>query len=164
MNQSSSPLIFKTIDLTLHSDICVKFRIDSFVASFGSPEKFYTEGGVEGYLKWLQAKLDKDPRTVVHAWLDGEIVGQMEMGLRRDDPSKGHVNLFYLRADKRGCGLSKYLDQYAADYFKSIGIKSAMLGVSPTNSRALTYYKKMNWVDLGPHPQHPEIHQMEKKY
>ena len=164
MNPTSVPLTFKTIDLILHSDICVDFRLDSFVASFGTADKFYAEGGADKYLQWLQAKIEKDPRTAVHAWLDGEIVGQMEMGLRRDDPTKGHVNLFYLRKDKRGCGLSQYLDQYAQDYFKSLGLSSALLAVSPTNGRALAYYKKMNWVDLGQNPEHPEIHMMEKKF
>lgn len=76
----------------------------------------------------------------------------------------GYVNLFYLRADKRGCGLSKYLDQYAEDYFKSIGLTSAMLSVSPTNHRAWAYYQKMNWADQGPRPQHPEVHFMKKNY
>lgn len=84
MNQPDTPLLFKTIDLSLHSDICVEFRIDSFVASFGSPDRFYSDGNAEQYLESLQAKINKDPRTVVHAWLDGEIVGQMELGVRRE--------------------------------------------------------------------------------
>lgn len=43
-----------------------------------------------------------------------------------------------------------------------MGLKKARLSVSPTNERAIKFYEKMKWVDLGPREDHPEVHFMEK--
>ena len=42
-------------------------------------------------------------------------------------------------------------------------MERVQLSVSPTNFQAVSYYKKMGWIDLGPREGHPEVHMMEKK-
>lgn len=154
----------KPIQLYHHADICISFREDSFVVSFGDAQKFYEEDGrgAERYVQWLRSKIEKDPQSVVHIWQSDQIVGQIELGLVRSDPSCGYVNLYYLIPSMRGRGFGAFLDTYAVEYFKNLGILKAKLSVSPTNIPANSYYKKMGWVNLGPRPGHPEVHLMEK--
>lgn len=156
---------FKPIQLDQHRDLCIQFRADSFVVSFGDDKKFYEEDGKgdERYIEWLQVKMNIDPQAAVHIWQDGEIIGQIEMGGSRKFPGVGYVNLYYLIPSKRGQGLGKHLDQHAMVYLKSKGYTSVRLSVSPTNALAWAYYQKMGWKDLGPCSEHPEVHFMEKE-
>ena len=157
-------LQFRPVDIEQHANICISFREDSFVVSFGNTEKFYEEDGkgAERYIDWLRSKITIDPRTVIHIWYEKEIIGQMELGRLREVPSTGYVNLFYLIEKYRGQGLGIQLDDYAVTYFRELGLRRIRLSVSPTNLQALTYYKKMGWKDLGPSLKHPEVHLMEK--
>ncbi len=154
----------KPVQLSLHKDICILFRADSFVVSFGDAKKFHEEDGkgAERYIEWLQAKIDKDPLSVVHIWQDNQIIGQIEMGGPFKDPTCGFINLYYLIPSKRGVGLGKFLDQHAMEYFKNKSMEKVQLRVSPTNTQAVSYYKKMGWNDLGPSPTAAEVHLMEK--
>jgi ribosomal protein S18 acetylase RimI-like enzyme len=154
------------VDLDAHFAVCQEFRRDSFVASFGDDKKYYEADGKgeERYLVWLKDKLQKDPNSVVHMWQGDEIVGQMEMGRYKPEPLVGYVNLFYVKPSMRGQGLGALQDQHAVRYFQGLGLKSAKLSVSPTNLRAVGFYKKLGWQDLGPRPQHPEVHLMEKSF
>ena len=161
---SMTNILIKPVQLSLHKKTCILFREDSFVVSFGDAKKFYEEDGKgdERYIEWLEEKILKDPLTVLHVWQDNKIIGQIEMGARLEDPLCGYINLYYLIASKRGVGLGKTLDQHAMDYFKSKKMEKVRLSVSPTNLQAVSYYKKMSWIDLGPRVGHPEVHMMEK--
>ena len=162
----SAALTFKPIDIERHSDLCVRFRIDSYVVSFGSAERFYggSGNGAEVYVRWLRQRMAEIPNSCVHVWQGDHIIGQLEMRRWRHDPDVGYVNLFYLTPACRGQGLGEQLDRYAADFFREIGCKSARLSVSPTNTMALRFYSKHGWVDLGVREDAPEVHYMEKVY
>lgn len=157
-------LEFKTVNLAEDSEISVKFREDSFVASFGNADLFYEEDGKGDirYLEFLAKKIQTDPRFAVHVWENDQIIGQVEIGTLRTDPSIGYVNLYYLKKEKRGHGYAPLLDQYTSKVFKEMGLKKARLSVSPTNARAIKFYERMKWIDLGPREDHPEVHFMEK--
>lgn len=145
------PLQFKKVDLSTNQDICLKFRADSFMTSFGSEDAFWEEDGNGGtrYIEWLKNK-DSKKFGAFHIWKEGEIVGQMEIGLLKNDESWGYVNLFYLRPEVRGSGISKYLDEFAVVFLTYLGVKKAKLCVSPTNKVAWNYYLKCGWKDQGP--------------
>lgn len=155
---------FETVNLDADFQTCILFREDSFVVSFGSADKFYEADGLgaERYIEFLRNKIKKDKDSVVHVWAGNEIIGQIEMGTLRGDPSCGYVNLFYLRPDMRGKGFGIQLDNHAMSYFKKLGCNTAKLSVSPSNIQALNFYKKMGWQDLGARPDHPEVHFMRK--
>jgi ribosomal protein S18 acetylase RimI-like enzyme len=159
-------LEFRSIDLEKHWDMCLKFREDSFVVSFGSAAAFYESDGkgAERYLEWLKQRMSEIPDSCVHVW-DGErIVGQMEMRRSKDDTQAGYVNLFYLIPEYRGKGVASLLDEYAAMFFEQLGCKVARLSVSPTNVAAVKFYLKHGWKDLGVREGHAEVHLMEKQY
>jgi ribosomal protein S18 acetylase RimI-like enzyme len=86
----------------------------------------------------------------------------MEMDQFKDDPTIGYVNLYYLIPGYRDRGLGLRLDEHATSYLRARGFHKARLSVSPTNVRAMKFYLKNAWQDLGPRPDHPEVHLMEK--
>lgn len=158
------PLTFLPIDLEKTRDLCLRFREDSFIASFGDTSRFHEADGKGGerYLEWLGQILASDPAAAVHVWEGDTIIGQIELGRSKAEPDLGSVFLFYLAPEKRGQGFSKHLDEYAMKYMRSLGLKKARLSVSPTNTRAVKFYEKQGWKDLGPRPDHPEVNYMMK--
>ena len=159
-------LEFLPIDLDTHADICLRFREDSYVCSFGTGERFWAESGPGGknYLARLRERVETLPGSCVHVWEDGEIIGQMEMRLDRDDPLAGYVNLFYLIPELRGTGIAAELDRYAEEFFRRLGVRRARLSVTSSNTRALQYYRKHGWKSAGRHPDYPGVELMEKAY
>jgi ribosomal protein S18 acetylase RimI-like enzyme len=162
----SSNLKFKPINLEQYQDLCIRFRADSFVCSFGSVDRFYQAdgNGAERYLKWLKQRIAEIPNSCVHIWKGERIIGQIEMGRWKHDTNVGYINLFYLIPEFRGQGLGQHLDRYAAHFFKHLGCQSARLSVSPANRGAMSFYFKHGWVDLGQREDAPEVHYLEKTF
>lgn len=71
------------------------------------------------------------------------------------------MNLFYLVPEARGTTLGDKLHQYVVALLRRAGLRSAQLSVSPTNARAVSYYVKHGWKDLGPRPGHELVNTME---
>jgi ribosomal protein S18 acetylase RimI-like enzyme len=155
--------IAKAIDLDKHAAICVEFRRDSFVASYGNADQFYAESGNNGehYLSWLRPRIEKFPEGQVHVWDGDEIVGQMEMLPNAAMPEVLYVNLFYVKADRRGTHVANFLQNYFLDLSKRNGCSVGRLSVSPTNDRAISFYKKHGWIDVGCNPTNPKLRLME---
>ena len=144
-------LVFREIDLGRDGELCVRFRADSYVCGEGTAERFFARAGPGGrdYLARLAKYMQELPGSCVHAWLGEEIVGQVEMVRDPGDAGVGKVNLFYLRPDCRGRGLGGQLERYAVAFFRGRGFQEAWLRVSPTNGRAVAFYGKHGWVDVG---------------
>jgi len=153
-------LDFRPIDLSRHGALAVEFRRDSYVCSFGSDQIFVEENGADGrgYLDWLRLRLQQFPEGHVHTWLGEEIVGQIEMII---GPRGGYINLFYLRPDARGHGLGDELHDYAVAVLQRQRVGVAGLSVSPTNVRAVRYYERHGWRNLGPRPGAVHVHELE---
>jgi len=162
---SGNALRFEPIDLSRHADLCVRFRIDSYVCSLGSSEKFYEHNEtVQGYIDWLRKRMQELPGSCVHLWKGDGIIGQLEMGRYRTIPEMGYVNLYYLVPEARGTGISHRLDDYVRQFYSALALKQARLNVSPTNERAIRYYEKQGWQNLGPDPRHPEMLVFERTF
>ena len=154
-------LAFKPIDLDAHASVCVAFRRDTFICSFGT-DRFDDEAGPDGayYLGQLRQRTTKFPDGYVHLWDGDRIVGQMEMQIR-EEPRIGYANLFYLIDAMRSAGVGAQLQDYAIRFFQRHGVSAARLSVSPTNARALAFYRKHGWRDLGPRPGREFVNLME---
>lgn len=154
-------LSFKPIDLEAHASVCIAFRRDSFICSFGE-DNFFAEAGPGGvhYIERLRLRILKFPDGYVHIWHGDKIVGQMEMQIL-EEPRRGYVNLFYLVETMRGSGVSGELQDYAMDFMRRRGVQVAQLSVSPTNARALAFYRKHGWRDLGLRPGRDNVNLME---
>jgi ribosomal protein S18 acetylase RimI-like enzyme len=149
---------FKTIDLSRDANVAVEFRRDSYVCSFGSDDAF---GAADDYLGWLRDRIARQPLGHVHVWHGPKIIGQLEMAIRETSPITGYVNLFYLALEVRGQGFGEALHTYFLQFMGAGGACSARLSVSPTNTRAVVYYRKHGWRDLGPRPDSSEVNLME---
>jgi ribosomal protein S18 acetylase RimI-like enzyme len=136
----------------------VAFRRDSYVCSFGSDEGF---GSVDEYLSWLSDRIERQPAGHVHVWQGPRIIGQLEMLIQATTRVTGYVNLFYLVPEARGAGHGEALHDYFVQFMRAGGAGVARLSVSPSNSRALAYYRKHAWRDLGPRPGDDTVHVME---
>jgi len=154
-------LVFKPIDLDTHALVCVAFRRDSYICSFGE-DGFINEAGPAGvyYLKRLRLGIAKFPDGYIHIWQGDKIIGQMEMQIL-DEPLRGYVNLFYLVKEMRSAGISGELQDYAMSFMCRYGVQIAQLSVSPTNARALAFYRKHGWKDLGLRPGRDNVNLME---
>ncbi len=158
-------LQFTPIDLARDSDTCIRFREDSYICSFGDAALFYGDDrrGVERYVQFLTERMASFPGSCQHAWLGDRIVGQLEMGRVRADPSIGYVNLFYLIPEMRGQGLGAELDDRAQSFFVERGLRRARLSVALHNASAWRFYMKRGWVDQGPSSA-PDVHWLDKQY
>ena len=162
--RSIPTLQFKPIDLNERAELTVMFRIDAFICSDGNADKFGKKNSPQAklYLKWLHQKLSTAPASVIHAWLNDSIVGQIELGEDKDDSSIGYVHLYYLIPEIRGMKLGDQLDQYAMTYCRTHGYQKMRLSVSKSNKRALKFYKRLGWHVIGDKPGDSESSLMEK--
>jgi ribosomal protein S18 acetylase RimI-like enzyme len=153
-------LEFHPIDPVRHGALAIQFRRDSYVCSFGNDDIFVEENGADGsgYIAWLAARIVQFPEGHVHAWQGDGVVGQVEMIV---GPRGGYINLFYLRPESRGRGLGDELHAYAVALLRRHRVGVAGLSVSPTNARAVRYYQRHGWLDRGPRPGAPHVHEME---
>ena len=159
-------LQFRPIDVEKTKELCVRFRADAFVCSFGSANRFFEadSNGAERYIQWLKKHILDIPGSCVHVFESNKIIGQIEMGRWKKDASVGYVNLFYLIPEYRGQGLGAQLDEYADSFFQSLSCKSALLSVSPKNVGAMNFYAKYGWVDIGARVDVPDLHYLKKLY
>jgi ribosomal protein S18 acetylase RimI-like enzyme len=160
---------FRAIDFEDDQDFERAFRQigDSFEASFGSRERFIKEAGPEGSIYKDRCVAKKKLYPATHMFLvesQGHVVGQVEMGRYKHDLSKGYANIYYLEEKYRGLGLAEILDQWFEKAFREQGLSDALLSVSPSNTRALKFYIKRGWKNLGPRPDAPEVNLMERSF
>jgi ribosomal protein S18 acetylase RimI-like enzyme len=133
---------FEPVDLDARFDLCVRFRRDSLVCSFGHDREFEESGGAPAYLEWLRARMAAFRPGIVHAFRGDAVIGQIEMQVHGDE---ARVNLFYLTPEWRATGAGRDLHAYVLAVLRRRGIEAVDLMVSPSNGRAIRYYEKHGW-------------------
>jgi len=149
---------FDTINLERDIDTCIRFRRDSYFISFNTYEGF--ELSMRGYKSRMKDRIGYLPDGNCHLWDRDAIVGQTEMKFV-EAPSVGYVSLLYLIKDYRSKGLGKLLHDRAIKVFTELGKSSIKLSVSISNERALSFYAKHGWKNLGPRPGKEEVYLMQ---
>jgi RimJ/RimL family protein N-acetyltransferase len=140
-------LTFEEIDTKKHRDTVIEFRKDSFYVSFGDTTGF---GEEEEYLQWLDEKIRSFPGGFVLVKEDGNYIGQLELTIREyEDNNIGYVNLYYLVSEMRGQGKGKELHNYTKQFFEKNKVKEYHLRVSPSNSTAIKFYRKIGMEEVG---------------
>jgi len=142
------------IDLDASAELCVAFRREMYVASFGTDEGLEEEMGADNaqYLAQLRERIAQVPEGNVHLWRGPRIVAQAEVRLLEDDPGVGYVSLFYVAADCRGEGLGRALHEHAVDVFRRRGLRAIRLSVSISNPGAMAFYRRLGWKAVGTRP------------
>ena len=132
----------------------VQFRKDAFIASFPNSDVWKQFWDEKKYCTWLKAHTLKFPLGAIHLWLNQEIIGQLEFNYGQPT---SHINLFYLRPEFRGKNYSHEMHTYAINTLRQQGTQAATLRAAPTNERAICFYKKHGWQDLGADSEHKEV-------
>lgn len=141
-------LKFVPINLAKHQKDIIKFRRDSFIASFGDDSGM---GEENEYLDWLKQKMEQFPDGYRLLEEDGRLIGQIELSIREyQETLIGYVHLYYLIPEKRCQGLGTHLHNYAKKFFKSHKVNEYQLRVSPSNKQALKFYHRMGMEELYP--------------
>lgn len=138
---------FFPIDVVKHRDIIVNFRKDSFFISFGNAQNF----DQADYLDWVKEKTKEFPKGFVLVEEKGKFIGQLELSIREYEGQKiGYVHLYYLIPEMRGKGKGAKLHEFAKQFFFNNNVKEYHLRVSPSNSSAIQFYKKIGMEEIGP--------------
>lgn len=143
----------RRMDLNSHKELCIELREDSFRVSF--PDSWRKHWDADGYSNWIEKHAEKYPDGALHVWHRGRIIGQLEFSYSADN---GHVNLYYLVPEYRGKGYGILCHEHVANTLIKSGCKTATLRVSPENSRAIKFYEKLGWSDLGIEPDYGNVH------
>lgn len=144
-------LRFEPIDLARHGALCVAFRRDMYLASFGSDAGLEEEMGPQGsvYLAQLLRRVEMLPEGNAHLWRHDEVVGQTEMSLLDEEPGVGYVHLFYVAPAHRGAGVGRLLHQHAAAVLGARGMRRMRLSVAERNVAAIAFYRALGWERVG---------------
>ena len=158
-------LQFKPIDFEHHMAVFLDFIRDTHLCSFGSMEGFVDSNGrgEERFVERVRTRLIEEPGSCLHVWQGQEIIGQLHLG-RFVDPAIGYVNMLYVSPKWRGTGVASAIEEYACASLRAHGFQSAYLSVAAQNHRAIRFYKKQGWADLGPRPDKPGTHNMKKTF
>lgn len=134
-------LTFEAIDVMKHQAKVITFRKDSFRVSFGDTSGF---GDEEDYLRWLEEKKHAFPAGFMLVREKDAYIGQLELSIKEyNGESIGYIHLFYLVPEKRGQGKGLELYQYAKQFFLQYKVASYELRVSPSNTAAINFYRKI---------------------
>lgn len=158
-------IIFKPIQRE-HLALAYSFLKDALKISFGDDSLKWPNnlGNLleSNYIEIIEKRLKKDPSAVIHAWLENEIIGQIESSVKKDDPKCGYVSLYYLISNKRGLGFGSQLDDFATERLTKQGCSRIELTVESSNILALKFYQKHGWINKGLHPSYQGGILMEK--
>jgi ribosomal protein S18 acetylase RimI-like enzyme len=152
------------LDIDRHGAAAIALARETFVESFGSPERFEHEHGADGagLLPVLRERQRTDPRWVVGAEEDGQLVGLLVLGPLTGAPGHGHLMLLVVDASARGRGLATRLLTLGVETMQSLGWTRARLHVTDRNARALRFYRREGWTDQGEHATVPGIRILER--
>jgi ribosomal protein S18 acetylase RimI-like enzyme len=142
---ATQSLSYRTIDLRIDESLVVAHQLDACTCSFGNASRFQ---GASRYFGWLESKLEEFPDGFLMAFMGDKCVGQIELevpyGL-----SAGYANLFYVTPEFRRMGFGRLLHNRAEMYFRSWEATRINLHCSPTNERALIFYKRLGYRRAG---------------
>ena len=140
---------FLPVNLDGSLEMCISFRRDAHIISYGSDDTF-DPNSVKKWYKKLSNKLDG--AGFYHVVHDGEIVGQLEFVSGLSDSRGelyGYIYLIYLKLDFRNQGLGLELQEFMFSIFKSDSCKYVELRYLPENVQGKQFYKKHGWQDVG---------------
>lgn len=122
---------------------------DAWTASHGSDTGFTP--GV--YLSTARSHSKDVPEALVKVMSGSEFAGLIELNPDRGKKeSIGWISLFYLVPKFRRRGFGVQLLGYSAAYFAKRGRKSIRLHVAVTNERAIRFYKRYGFREIGIDP------------
>ena len=109
------------------------FNVDKFTQEFNDPNSsfffLYSDERIAGYLKLNEAPSQTDI----------------------NDPLSLEIERIYVSSEFQGTGLGRYLMEQAINIATERGKKYAWLGVWEKNEKAICFYKKNGFYEIGTH-------------
>lgn len=141
---------YRTIDLESHAELCLSFRRDAYMCSFGTLAGF--EIFAADYIERVGKRVALDNWFYEHVWHNNTIVGQLEYRSDSDWQNFGYINLIYLSAPYRNKGLAEGLQQRIQTVLSNCSCRGAVLSVSRSNKAALKHYAKVGYLYIRDNP------------
>lgn len=142
-------------DLELLREISIETFTDTFSAQNSAENmKNYLERAYNH--KQLESELANNFSQFYFVYLDNELAGYLKVNINEAQSEKMpedtmEVERIYIRTNFQRKGLGKYLINKAIEIATTLNKKSIWLGVWEKNNNALTFYKKMGFVQNGAH-------------
>lgn len=142
-------------DLELLREISIETFTDTFAAQNSAENmKNYLERAYNH--KQLESELANNFSQFYFVYLDNELAGYLKVNINETQSEKMpedtmEVERIYIRTNFQRKGLGKYLINKAIEIATTLNKKSIWLGVWEKNNNALTFYKKMGFVQNGAH-------------
>lgn len=139
-------LWFRSASIEHDLPLVEEFWLDSWRAVYGSLRGF----DAQTIRSETRRMLKQNPDSVCFAMLDDKEIGIVAMDstdLSLDD--HGHISLFAIAPEFRGKRLAVQLLGQAVSFYRRLGRKYLKLYVSPTNHRAIRFYKKNDFIEKG---------------
>lgn len=143
-------ITFRTIEIEKHYSLCLDYRRDTYLASFGTLNGF--EAFLNGYKDKMLERLSNSRWFYEHIWCDDTIIGQLEYRSFSNEPECGYIHLIYIEPASRGKGYADLAQKYIQSTLTRAGCTQVVLSVSRDNTRALAHYRKWDWHFVGTNP------------
>ena len=104
---------------------------------------------------WMDAQrtMGGDPNAMVVGYLDRTPVGMIQLSPDRDSrKGVGYIPFLYLREAYRHKGLGIQLIGHAVSFYRKLGRTRLQLSVAHTNEKALGFYHKFGFREVGKTP------------
>lgn len=140
---STPTLTYRTIDPDADASVAIAHHWGACVASFGPSAPAHYQGAT-AYLDWLSTRVEEYPDGHVLAYLNDECVGQLELQVPYGVET-GYINLYHVADGFRGKGIGRLMHDYVERYARSWDATKIELHVSPTNQRAMGFYRALDY-------------------
>jgi ribosomal protein S18 acetylase RimI-like enzyme len=115
--------------------------LEACISSYGSAIGSLS---LKRYRAWLRARVEEFPDGHVIVQLGATAVGQLELQAPYGSTT-GYINLYAVSPPFRGMGFGRLMHRYVERYFRSWEVRDVELDVSPTNERALNFYRSLGY-------------------
>lgn len=140
-----SSLYFRPMDLEYRGERYLECYRDAWINAHGDLDGFSNI-----YLKIAKQRSAKNPLSVTEAFLGDKPIGLLELSIEQDaKEGAGCIAFYYIDEPYRGSGLAVQLLGHATSIYRGLGRKTLRLRVADTNERAIAFYKKHGFHQVG---------------
>lgn len=138
---------FERVDLNKNLDLCLAFRRDTHILSYGNDTTFNSDECTN----WFESLKRDNPDGFLHVTVNHKIIGQLEFksAIQKENDLTGYINLIYLLPEYRNRGYGAILENHMLSIFRSDRCTAAYLRYLPANKVAGNFYKKQGWTSVG---------------
>ncbi|HEU4889360.1 MAG TPA: GNAT family N-acetyltransferase [Thermoanaerobaculia bacterium] len=140
-----------TADAAALAEIAERTFRDTFAAQ-NSPEDLEAYVATAYGEEKQRREIESGTVTLLGESDDGELIAYTQMRRVRSPHGEVEIARFYVDRKHHGQGLAQQLMQAAYDTARELGATTIWLGVWERNLRAIAFYAKCGFVDVGSQP------------